>query len=156
MFEWFGRVSFCPHTKIADFARHLRNGRIMGSRCAECGARTFPPRADCASCLGSEFEYVEVSGRGTLVTYTRIDAAPAGFEDLGVYWVGVLDLEDGGRLLAPLGESAPPDALEIGMPLQAVPRMYEEMEEIHVYYSLERPGTTWVRTPDTEPPKVKT
>lgn len=150
MFEWFGRVSFCPHTKVADFARHLREGRIMGTRCTACGDTTFPPRADCARCSSGSFEYVEISGRGALVTYTRIDAAPAGFENLGSYTLGVIDLEDGGRLLAPLGETVPADELSIGMPLQAVPRIYEEMEDIHVYYSLELSGTTWVKTPSTD------
>lgn len=149
MFEWFGRVSFCPHTKIADFARHLKDGRLMGSRCSTCGSTSFPPRADCAECLGSDFEYVEISGRGTLLTYTHIDAAPAGFEDLGAYTIGVIDLVEGGRLLAPFGESVTTGELEIGMPLQAVPRIYEEMADIHVYYSLERPGTTWVKSPET-------
>jgi len=31
------------------------------------------------------------------------------------------------------------------MPVQVVPRMFEELEEIKVYYTLEKPGTTWVK-----------
>ena len=42
MFEWFGMVSFCPHTKVADFARHLKDGRLMGSRCTGCGHTSVP------------------------------------------------------------------------------------------------------------------
>ncbi len=80
MFEWFGLVSFCPATKVSSFAQHLRDGRIMASTCTECGHHTFPPRADCPSCLGENFDYVELTGEGTVLTYTRIEAAPAGFE----------------------------------------------------------------------------
>ncbi len=147
MFQWFGRVCYSPHTKITDFARHLKDGRLMASRCRGCGHLSFPPRADCPECLGGEFDYEEISGEGTLVTYTRIDAAPAGFEDLAPYVLGVVDLKETGRLLAWFGPTVPEDEIEIGMPLQAVPRMFEEMPEIHVYYSLERPGTTWTRSP---------
>jgi len=147
MFKWFGLVSYTPHTKVAAFAQHLRNGRLVGSRCTACGATAFPPRADCAACMSPEFEYAEVCGRGTLHTFTTIVAAPAGFEQLAPYVIGVVDLEDGGRALAWIGETVKPEEIAIGMPLQVVPRMLEESEEIRVYYSLEQPGTTWPRTP---------
>jgi uncharacterized OB-fold protein len=143
MFGWFGKVSFVPYTKISGFARHLKDGRLMASRCSKCGETSFPPRADCAGCLSGDFEYREVSGKATLHTFTRIDAAPTGFEDVAPYVVGVADLEEGGRLLAWIGETIPGDQIRIGMELQVVPRIFEEIEEIKVYYSLERPGTTW-------------
>jgi len=146
VFEWFGLVSFCPHTKVTDFARHLKDGRLMASRCTGCGHKSFPPRADCPKCLGDEFEYDELSGKGTLQTYTRIDAAPAGFDDQAPFIVGVVDLAETGRLLAWFGESIDEDAIQIGMPVQVVPRIFEELEAIKVYYSLEKPGTDWAKT----------
>jgi uncharacterized OB-fold protein len=147
MFKWFGKVNFTPYTKVSDFARHLRDGRLMGSRCRRCGATAFPPRADCHQCMSGDFELVEVSGKGTLTTYTKIVAAPTGFEELAPYILGVVDLAEGGRALAWFGDTIPEQDIIIGMPLQLVPRMFEEMEEIKVYYSLERPGTTWSKAP---------
>ena len=146
MFSWFGKVSFVPYTKISDFARHLKDGRLMASRCAKCGETTFPPRADCPACLAGEFEYQEVSGKATLHTFTKIDAAPTGFEDEVPYIVGVADLDDGGRILAWIGETLENEDLRIGMDLQVVPRMFEEIEQIKVYYTLEKPGTTWPKS----------
>jgi uncharacterized OB-fold protein len=143
MFSWFGKVSFVPYTKISDFAQHLRDGRLMASQCKKCGETSFPPRADCLVCLAGEFEYKEVSGKATLHTFTRIDAAPTGFEDDVPYIVGVADLDEGGRALAWIGETIPEKDVRIGMKLQIVPRIFEEIEEIKVYYSLEEPGTTW-------------
>ena len=32
MFGWFGKVSFVPYSKVQDFALHLKDGRLMGSR----------------------------------------------------------------------------------------------------------------------------
>lgn len=145
MFEWFGKVCYSPHTKIAAFARYLKDGRIMASRCDQCGYRSFPPRADCPECLGGDFTFEEVGGAGRLLTFTRIDAAPAGFEDEAPFIVGVVDLEDTGRLLAWFGETVPEEEISMGMPLQVVPRIFEETPEIKVYYSLERPGTSWVK-----------
>ena len=145
MFEWFGLVSFCPHSKVSEFAQHLKDGRIMGSKCKKCGFTAFPPRADCPECLSDEFEYVEFSGEGMVMTYTRIDAAPAGFEDVAPFVQGVVDLKETGRLLAWFGDTIPEKEIKIGMPVQVVPRMFEELEQIKVYYTLEKPGTTWVK-----------
>jgi len=150
VFEWFGKVNFCPYTKVSEFASHLKDGRLMASRCGKCGYESFPLRADCAKCLAGEFELFEISGRGTLHTHTRIDAAPAGFEDMAPFTIGVVDLEETGRLLAWFGESIPEPEIAIGMPLQVVPRIFEELEEIKLYYSLEKPGTSWVKSPSTE------
>ena len=147
MFQWFGKVNFVPYTKVSDFAGHLKDGRLMATRCKACGETTFPPRADCPECLEGDFEFTEISGKGTLHTYSRIAAAPTGFEDVVPYTVGVVDLEEGGRLLAWIGETIADDEVEIGMKLQVVPRIFEEVEEIKVYYSLEKPGTSWSKAP---------
>jgi uncharacterized OB-fold protein len=150
MFKWFGLVNYAPHTKVAEFARHLKDGRLVGTKCAECGATAFPPRADCAECMSPQFEFVDVSGKGTLHTFTTIVAAPTGFEHLAPYVLGLVDLDDGGRALAWIGPTVNAEDIEIGMELQVVPQMAEESEEIRVYYSLERPGTMW---PRTQPPQ---
>jgi uncharacterized OB-fold protein len=147
MFSWFGKVSFVPYTKVSDFAVHLKDGRLMGSACRSCGYRTFPPRADCPECLADEFDYVELSGRGTIYTFTTIAAAPTGFEDAIPYTVAVVDLEEGGRLLAWVGDTIPTAEVAIGMPVQIVPRIFEELPEIRVFYTVERPGTTWGKAP---------
>ena len=143
MFKWFGKVNYTPYTKVSDFAQHLRDGHLMASRCKKCGATSFPPRADCEACMSDAFEFLEVSGKGRLHTFTKIVAAPTGFEDVVPYTVGVVDLEEGGKALAWFGETIEEDDIRIGMELQLVPRIFEELEEIKVYYSLERPGTAW-------------
>jgi uncharacterized OB-fold protein len=146
MFKWFGKVNFSPFTKVTDFAKHLKDGRLMGSRCKDCGAFSFPPRADCDACMSGNFEFVELTGKSTLQTFTKIVAAPTGFEDVVPYTVGVVDLEEGGRALAWFGDTVQEDKIKIGMELQVVPQIFDEQEEIKVYYSLEMPGTTWSKT----------
>lgn len=147
MFSWFGKVSFVSFTKVSDFAVHLKDGRLMGSVCKNCGATNFPPRADCAECLSGDFEFREISGRGTVYTYSVIAAAPTGFDDEVPYTIVVVDLEEGGRLLAWLGDSIKPDDIQIGMPVQVVPQIFDEVEQIKVYYTVEESGTTWGKAP---------
>jgi len=139
--DWFGKVSFVPYSKVSDFAVHLKDGFLMGSICSDCGVFSFPPRGDCPECLSGAFDFHEVSGRGTIYTYSEVAAAPTGFDDIAPYTVAVVDLEEGGRLLAWTGETI--DEVEIGMPIQVVPRIFEELEDIRVYYAIEQPGTTW-------------
>lgn len=143
MFKWFGKVNFSPFTKVSDFAGYLKDGHLMGSKCKKCGTTSFPPRADCESCMSGDFEFFEVTGKARLHTFTKIVAAPTGFEDAVPYIVGVVDLDEGGRALAWFGETIKEEEIAIGMELQMVPQIFEELEDIKVYYSLEKPGTTW-------------
>jgi hypothetical protein len=147
MFSWFGKVSFVPYSKVSDFAVHLKDGRLMGSKCKKCGYQTMPPVADCPACMSGEFEFVEYSGKGTLYTWTRIDAAPTGFDDEVPYALAVVDMEGGGRMVGWFGDTIKEEQIKIGMEVQLVPQIFDETEEIKVYYTVEQPGTTWGKAP---------
>lgn len=97
--------------------------------------------------MSGEFELQEISGRGTVYTYTRIDATPSGFEDVAPFTLAVVDLEEGGRLVGWVGETIPEAEVAVGMPVQVVPRLFEEIQEIRVHYTVEKPGTTWSKAP---------
>jgi uncharacterized OB-fold protein len=137
-FAQFGVMNFAPFTKVAAFAAHLAEGRIMATRCKGCGHVEFPPRADCHGCgiKDEGFEWVPVSGAGTLVTYTTIHAAPTGFADRAPYTIGVIDLEEGGRLLSWV-EDVPEAELRVGMRLKAhvvtLPPEAEGRPERYIY-----------------------
>jgi len=139
VFSWFGKISFTPCTKVAAFAEHLKEGRLVGSRCKKCGSENFPPRADCPNCLSDEFEFVEWHRRGKLLTYTRIDAAPTGFQDMAPYVVCLVELEQGGRAVGWMGESLKEEELRPDMPVEIRPRFFEEIEPIKLYLSVEKP-----------------
>jgi uncharacterized OB-fold protein len=117
-FSQFGVVNFSPFTKVGTFAEGLAKGKIMATKCTGCGHVEFPPRADCPGCRGKGFEWVDISGKGTLVTYTTIHAAPTGFGDRTPYTIGVIDLAEGGRLLSWVQEVEEED-IHVGMELQA-------------------------------------
>lgn len=113
-FDEFGLISFVPFTKVSEFTEFLKEGKLKGRHCKKCNSTYFPPRAECIKCLApeSEMEWIDFSGEGTLITYTRIHAAPTGFEEKAPYTIGVVDLKEGGRLLA-IYEDAPEDENDI-------------------------------------------
>lgn len=78
-FKKFGTVSFTSITKINDFVDYAADGKVMGTRCRECGLTFFPPRSDCYQCLPGEMDWFEVSGAGKLITYSKLEYAPIGF-----------------------------------------------------------------------------
>ncbi|MCK7514431.1 MAG: zinc ribbon domain-containing protein [Desulfobacterales bacterium] len=80
-FKKFGTVSFTSLTKTNDFIDYLEKGKIAGTRCKDCGKVFFPPRADCFQCLASNMEWFEVTGSGKLVSFSKLEYGPAGFQD---------------------------------------------------------------------------
>ena len=94
-FEKFGRKSFTGITKTAKFVDFLAEGKIEGTACKKCGAKFFPPRADCAVCLSKEMDWFEMPAKGKLETFTTAFYAPFGFEADPPYTMGVVAFETG-------------------------------------------------------------
>jgi uncharacterized protein len=46
------------------------DGRLVVEHCDACGADTFPPRGMCRACRSRDVGWVEVTGPGTVYTYT--------------------------------------------------------------------------------------
>ncbi|MEJ2037617.1 MAG: Zn-ribbon domain-containing OB-fold protein [Desulfosarcinaceae bacterium] len=118
-FEKFGTVSFTATTKINDFIDYLEKGKVMGTRCKACGQVFFPPRADCCQCFASDMEWFEVTGSGTLATYTHLAYAPVGFEQDLPYSLAVLDYGDY-RVFGRLAADVDMDSLRVGQKMQTV------------------------------------
>lgn len=132
-FDEFGTISFVPFSKVGEFPKFLKDGVIKGMKCKNCKIFYFPPRSDCPECMGSDMEWEETKGEGTLITYTTIHAAPTGFEGTTPYTIGLIELDEGGRILAGI-EGLEEDKLEIGMKLKAVPT---KLDNDRVTYHLE-------------------
>jgi len=118
-FEKFGEISYIAETKVADFVKYLEEGEIAATKCKACGRLYFPPRADCIDCLSSDVEWIPLSGRGKLITYTTAYFAPAGFE--APYTLAVAELEESVRVFTRIGKDVKQDEIRIGMNVKLVP-----------------------------------
>jgi uncharacterized OB-fold protein len=104
---------------IEQLCKFMSQGKLMGGRCKKCGKIHFPPRPVCDVCYSKEFEWVELPTRGKLLTYTVIHIAPAQFQALAPYAMGIVELENGLRVPGMIKEVAV-DQLKIGMSLTIV------------------------------------
>lgn len=118
-FKKFGTVSFTSVTKVNDFIDFLEKGKVMGTRCQDCGADFFPPRADCYHCLSRKVEWFEVSGKGKLVSYSKLKYAPVGFEEDLPYSIALVDYGDY-KIFGRLAGDIPDDEVKLGMEMKTV------------------------------------
>ena len=118
-FKEFGTVSFTSITKTNDFVDYLKDNKVMGTRCKDCGMAFFPPRADCHQCFTSNMEWFEVSGKGKLVTYSKLEYAPIGFQDDVPYCIALVDYGDF-KVFGRISNDLPEDEIKAGMQVQTV------------------------------------
>jgi len=125
-FEKFGRKSFTAVTKTAKFVELLEEGKIEGTVCKGCGAKFFPPRADCVKCFSKEMGWYEMPKKGKLETFTTAYYAPFGFETDPPYTMGVVDFGDGQKLFARIEKGIKPEDVKVGMDVTVRPLKYED------------------------------
>lgn len=124
-FEKFGRKSFTGVTKTAKFVDFLAEGKVEGTVCKQCGAKFFPPRADCSTCLSKDMDWFEMPKTGKLETFTTAYYAPFGFEKDCPYTMGVVDF-GGIKLFARLAGDIKPEDAKVGMDVSVRPLKYED------------------------------
>jgi len=108
-----------------SYETFLSEEQLMGSRCGDCGALFVPPRGLCPTCHDDNLSWEQASGHGRLVAMTRMamvspDLATEGFGGDRPYCIGVVELDEGPRVVARLDQGEPdaPAGLEIGQDLQ--------------------------------------
>jgi uncharacterized OB-fold protein len=110
---------------VADGLFTVEGGlpRLIGSKCARCGAVAFPKQASCPKCTSLEVAERLLARRGTLWSWTIQCFAPksppyAGDPDtFQPYGVGYVELPGEVRVEARLTE-ADPGRLRIGLPME--------------------------------------
>lgn len=73
----------------------LKQSKLMGLKCNECGTYTCPPKMTCQECTGSDLEIVQMSGKGEIKTFTTVFVAPEGREGEAPYTIVLVELEEG-------------------------------------------------------------
>ena len=113
-----------PFSDIS-YEQYLAENKLMGSKCAQCGAVFTPPRPICTSCHATEMEWIEMKGTGKLAGFTCITVGPSfmaeeGYDRNNPYCVGVVELDEGTRVDARIEgvDAANPDTIQVGMPLK--------------------------------------
>jgi uncharacterized OB-fold protein len=92
---------------------------LIGGRCRECGRVCFPRADICPYCSHQVVDEIELSRSGTLWAWTAVTAPPPGYEGPVPYGFGVVELEEGLRVITRLTEPDPAK-LEAGQTMELV------------------------------------
>jgi uncharacterized OB-fold protein len=92
--------------------------RLEAAECTTCGKVNYPPRVICPECRGRSFNTVNLPRDGKILTYTVVRVPPAGFTDQSPLPIALVELTNGVRLMAQVGDIADPSELSIGMPVR--------------------------------------
>jgi len=101
---------------IEQFYRNINQGKLLGGKCRKCATVYLPPRPMCGNCYSKEFDWIEIPTKGKLSTYTVIHIAPAQFQSMAPYAIGIVQLENGLKLPGMI-RSVPLEQIKVGMDL---------------------------------------
>ncbi|PSR23734.1 MAG: hypothetical protein C7B45_01580 [Sulfobacillus acidophilus] len=109
------RVPVVDHDS-QNFWDHLRQGRLSIPRCSACGLYIYYPRSICPRCFSNVLTWVELSGKGTVYSYTVC------YRSSDEYWatklpyvVALIEVENNVRMLSYI--DVEPSRMYIGMPV---------------------------------------
>lgn len=109
---------------------------LAGKKCAKCGSAYFPPRPLCQKCRskGSMKDFT-FSGKGKILSWTIIRAAPEGFEHQAPYAVAIIELKEGTNIAGQITSGI--EKIEVGKPVRAVfRRMYADGSSGLIHYGV--------------------
>jgi uncharacterized OB-fold protein len=96
-----------------------KNRKLMVQKCDRCGTLNFFPKPWCIECGSRKLEWFEVSGKGTVYSYTVAYKVMMNFPgwkgDLPVVTC-IVDLDEGARMYGQVIDCEPED-IRIGMKL---------------------------------------
>ncbi len=95
--------------------------RLLGNACDECGAEFFPPVYRCRNCGSDKLSDKEMPKEGKVITYTQLHETLPGFESQAPFFLAVVELSNGARVLTQIVDS-PDEAVKTGAKLRAVVR----------------------------------
>ena len=102
------------------FWEAAKRHELVMPRCTICDHLFFYPRSECPRCLSNHLEWMQVSGRGRLHTYTLVyQPANAAFRDDAPYIYAVVQLDEGPRMVSNVVQCEI-DAVRVDMPLEVI------------------------------------
>lgn len=143
-----------PDVDAASFAPFWQGAHhhlLRVPRCSSCGTHRWPPRPLCPVCHTFETAWSTVSARGNLYSWTVVhhQTVPELATPYAVALV-TLDRPAGIRFLGRVVDTDP-DALRIGMAMEAVYETVDERVTLVHWRAAHPTAAPGPRTPDDEP-----
>ncbi len=105
-------------TEARPYWEATRSRRLVLPWCTSCERPFWYPRAACPGCLGSDIEWREASGNGTVYAVSvQHNAALPQFKELVPYVVALVELEEGVRFMSNI-VNTDPTGVAVGQPVR--------------------------------------
>lgn len=95
--------------------------RLIGSQCQKCSAEFFPPVYRCRRCGSESVKDREMPREGRIMTYTQLHEVLPGFEAQAPFYLAVVRLDNGARVLSQVVDS-PGESVKTGARVRATVR----------------------------------
>jgi uncharacterized OB-fold protein len=83
----------------AEFWKATAEGRLLATRCGDCDAVIWYPRPQCPFCHGTNTRWVQLSGRGTVYSYSVVHRAAGEWKGVTPYVLAYVELAEGPRVM---------------------------------------------------------
>lgn len=102
------------------FWKATADDQLLLKHCTACDSHYYYPRHHCPECAGTETEWVEASGAGTIYSYTitrQIGISEGGYDEATPFVLAYVQLEEGPYMLTNIIDTDS-ESLEIGEPVE--------------------------------------
>ena len=110
---------------VHNYLDYINKKKLMGSKCKNCGAMYVPPRKICVKCNSTDFEWIEMSGKGKLAAFSCIGVGTTfmvnkGYSMKKPYCFSVVELDEGPMISGQLVgvDESKPETINIEMPVK--------------------------------------
>lgn len=105
--------------ETAQFWTATTEGRLLVKRCQDCDSLIWYPRAICPACSSLRTEWFEVSGRGSIYSYTVNYRGEGAYVAASPFVLAYVELDEGPRMMTNIVEADPAE-LAVGLPVEVV------------------------------------
>ena len=115
-----------PSEDSGPYWEAARNHELKLQQCRKCSAFRFPPAEVCSECTSEAYDWKPVSGKGRVFSFVIYHRAyHPGFQDEIPYVVGVIELDEGARMLSNV-IGCKPEEVRCDMPVEVA---FEDITE---------------------------
>lgn len=106
---------------LSEFFTTLRDeGKLMGKTCPDCDGVLFPPRHSCGRCFSQTTDWVDISGKGEVTSFTVVRYKELTLPEDPPYILAQIDLDGTIGGITHLIKGVEPEEMKIGMKVKAV------------------------------------
>lgn len=81
-----------------EFMEHIKKDELVALSCGDCDALIVPPKVVCPFCGSDNLNRINLSGEGSVYSYTVIHVPPPKFVNDAPYTVAIVELDEGARI----------------------------------------------------------